>query len=79
MPTVFREQEDAVGYMRLLEQLVRRHGRPLALYHDHHDIFQVNQASAEAQSLHVDPLSAREQEAWSCWRRVPQIRRLQMP
>lgn len=48
---VFREQEDAAGYMELLTQLVQRHGRPLALYHDRHSIFQVNVAVTEADSL----------------------------
>lgn len=36
---VFREQEDAHGYLLLLCQLVERRGRPLALYHDRHSIF----------------------------------------
>lgn len=36
---LFREQEDAEGYFLLLEQIVKRHGRPLALYHDRHGIF----------------------------------------
>lgn len=35
----FREQEDAQGYFLLLEQIVRTHGIPLALYHDGHGIF----------------------------------------
>ena len=37
--------------MELLTQLVQRHGRPLALYHDRHSIFQVNVAATEADSL----------------------------
>jgi transposase len=36
---LFREQEDAHGYMLLLEKIVRTHGRPRALYHDRHGIF----------------------------------------
>jgi transposase len=36
---VFREQEDAQGYLLLVWQLVERYGRPLALYHDRHGIF----------------------------------------
>jgi transposase len=36
---VFREQEDAQGYLLLVWQLVERCGRPLALYHDRHSIF----------------------------------------
>jgi transposase len=39
---LFREQEDAHGYFLLLEQIVRHHGRPLALYHDRHGIFVPN-------------------------------------
>jgi len=38
---VFREQEDAAGYLLLLQQVVRRRGVPLALYSDRHTIFQV--------------------------------------
>ncbi len=40
---VFREQEDGVGYLHVLEQIVRTHGIPLALYVDRHGIFQQNQ------------------------------------
>jgi transposase len=36
---VFREQEDAQGYLLLVWQVVERCGRPLALYHDRHGIF----------------------------------------
>lgn len=38
---VFREQEDAAGYLLMLQQVVRRRGVPLALYSDRHTIFQV--------------------------------------
>ena len=37
---VFREQEDAQGYMEWLQQLVQRVGIPHALYVDRHGIFQ---------------------------------------
>ena len=37
---VFREQEDAQGYLLLLQQVARRRGIPLALYSDRHTIFQ---------------------------------------
>jgi hypothetical protein len=37
---LFREQEDAQGYFLLLEGIVRAHGRPLALYHDAHGVFE---------------------------------------
>jgi transposase len=39
---LFRAQEDAQGYFFLVRRLVMTHGRPLALYHDRHGIFQVN-------------------------------------
>ena len=39
---LFRLTEDAHGSFLLLEQLVTTHGRPLALYHDRHSIFQHN-------------------------------------
>ncbi len=44
---VFREQEDAHGYFLLLEQIVRRYGRPIALYHDRHGIFIPNAQGVE--------------------------------
>ena len=40
---VFREQEDGVGYVLVLEQIVRTHGIPQALYVDRHGIFPQNQ------------------------------------
>jgi len=39
---VFREQEDGIGYLLVLEQIVRTVGIPLALYVDRHGIFQQN-------------------------------------
>lgn len=36
---VFRAQEDCVGYMLLIRQIIRRHGIPLSLYADRHAIF----------------------------------------
>jgi transposase len=39
---LFRSAEDAHGYFLLLQRLVATHGRPLALYHDRHGIFQPN-------------------------------------
>ena len=36
---VFREQEDAVGYLTVLTQTARAYGLPLALYSDRHGIF----------------------------------------
>jgi transposase len=37
---VFREQEDAAGYLALLHQVVTHSGVPEAVYHDRHTIFQ---------------------------------------
>jgi hypothetical protein len=37
---VFREQEDAAGYMLWLRRVVQTHGVPQALYVDRHSIFQ---------------------------------------
>ena len=37
---VFREQEDAAGYMLLLRQVVEQKGMPAAVYRDRHAIFQ---------------------------------------
>ena len=48
---VFREQEDRIGYFQLVEQLVRRYGRPLAFYHDRHEIFPKRQGVKETSTL----------------------------
>lgn len=53
---VFREQEDAQGYFLLVQQMLARFGRPLALYHDRHSIFRVIKP-------HEAPLSLAEQVA----------------
>jgi transposase len=39
---VFREEEDAAGYMLLLRQIVETKGIPAAVYHDRHGIFQLS-------------------------------------
>lgn len=36
---VFREREDAAGYLLLLHQVATAHGLPVAVYTDHHGIF----------------------------------------
>jgi transposase len=51
LAAVFREQEDRVGYFQLVEQLVARYGRPLAFYHDRHEIFPKHRAVSEADTL----------------------------
>ncbi len=33
---VFRSQEDTIGYLRLLDMILRRHGVPAAIYQDRH-------------------------------------------
>ncbi len=42
----FREQEDAAGYLEIVRDTVRRHGVPVALYHDRHTIFEVPERGA---------------------------------
>ena len=37
---LFRQQEDAHGYMLMLKDIIDHHGVPLALYSDRHGIFQ---------------------------------------
>ena len=37
---LFREHEDAHGYLLMLKEIIARHGVPLALYSDRHSIFQ---------------------------------------
>ncbi|GCE27500.1 transposase [Dictyobacter alpinus] len=36
---IFREHEDQHGYFQVIQQMVERYGRPLALYHDRHTMF----------------------------------------
>ena len=36
---LFREQEDAHGYLLMLREIIDHHGVPLALYSDRHGIF----------------------------------------
>ncbi len=48
---IFREEEDAAGYFLLVQQMLEQHGRPLALYHDRHSIFQQNSKATEADTL----------------------------
>lgn len=48
---VFREQEDTHGYFLLVRQMLQRHGRPLALYHDCHGIFQQTSKATEADTV----------------------------
>jgi transposase len=55
---IFREQEDAAGYMLGLQQLGQAHGLPLALYADQHTIFQSpKEATLEQQLAGQEPKS----------------------
>ena len=55
---VFREQEDAAGYMLALRELCQTRGVPLSLYADRHKIFQAEQhPSIEQQLAGEEPLS----------------------
>jgi transposase len=45
---LFREQEDAQGYLLLLQGIIGTKGIPLALYSDRHSIFSVNPKQAES-------------------------------
>ncbi len=48
---LFRAEEDAQGYFLLVQRIVARRGRPLALYHDRHSIFRVNAPETVAEQL----------------------------
>jgi transposase len=56
---LFRLQEDAQGYFRLLRQIVQKMGLPLAVYHDRHGIFErrprEQQESLQEQLLDQEP------------------------
>ncbi len=45
---VFREQEDAAGYLMALAQVLAERGVPLAVYSDRHGIFQVDRGVRES-------------------------------
>jgi transposase len=38
---LFQDHEDSTGYFRILREITRRYGIPLALYHDKHSIFEM--------------------------------------
>jgi transposase len=48
---VFREEEDATGYLMLLHHISLTHGLPLALYADRHTIFQSPKIATIAEQL----------------------------
>jgi hypothetical protein len=39
LTALFVPEENAEGYMRLLQKLLIRHGVPMAVYHDRHSVF----------------------------------------
>lgn len=39
----FQDEEDSAGYLRMLREISRGHGIPLALYHDQHSIFEISE------------------------------------
>ena len=45
---LFREQEDAQGYLLLLREIIQSQGVPLAIYSDRHSIFQINPKQPES-------------------------------
>jgi hypothetical protein len=58
LAAVFREQEDRIGYFQLTQQVLTRYGRPLAFYHDQHEIFPKHRAVKETDAL-ADQLAGR--------------------
>jgi hypothetical protein len=57
---LFQEQEDAPGYMLMLQEIVLKQGIPLALYHDRHSIFDISEdklPSIEEQLTGKEPLT----------------------
>ncbi len=71
---VFREHEDAAGYIELMRQVVETRGRPLAVYHDRHTIFggkvrdvlkepQASQFGRVLQELGIESIKARSPQA----------------
>ena len=45
---LFRQQEDAHGYMLMLREIIARYGIPMALYSDRHSIFQNSTRGTES-------------------------------
>jgi len=49
----FREQEDSAGYFAILDQTIRAHGLPAALYRDRHGSFEQPLAKLRAEELRL--------------------------
>lgn len=47
LAAVFREHEDAAGYLRVLHDLLERRGIPLAVYSDRHSVFWIKPRAGE--------------------------------
>jgi hypothetical protein len=57
---LFQENEDSQGYMIMLREITMNQGRPLALYHDRHSIFDISQdrlPSIEEQLAGKEPIT----------------------
>ena len=80
---LFREQEDAHGYLLMLKEIIDRRGVPMALYSDRHSIFQRSPREVESRDEQLrgrrEPTQfARALESWassSSWpiRRRPRV------
>jgi hypothetical protein len=44
---VFREEEDTIGYLKLMQGIIQRRGVPLALYSDRNTVFRLNVAAGD--------------------------------
>ena len=64
---VFREHEDAQGYLTLLRETVRKRGIPVAWYSDRHGIFRRN--GKEAWTLTDWPGAVSRRRSPAPWRR----------
>ncbi len=51
---VFRDQEDAAGYLEVLRDTLRRHGVPAAVYRDRHTIFEASDRALTLEEQLVD-------------------------
>ncbi len=63
---LFRKQEDAHGYMLLLQQIVRQRGIPLAVYSDRHSIF-IRTPSEKESIDNNSPACVRRLRSGGCW------------
>ena len=66
---LFRQQEDAHGYMLMLREIIARHGIPMALYSDRHSIFQNSTRGTESleEQLRGDVTPRSSPGRWRSW------------